>query len=243
MPVTQLSLPKGNLVSHCQTKVLLPHTLHICLVVWSITLCHVHIDVSSWMYTNARITYLSPFSWRTFGWTALWTLVWTAWWTVVGTALCNFIIPPSVHLKAIDICLLFHQLPFLIFEFIQTLSKISMYSVWAKPQWIHLSSFPLLLVGILQEYFCFLRKHLCLVFSVICFLLALLCSFNVGFDLLECFLPCSYRRICIFWSRSSSSSSWSSEDGNTSLSIGRRICWWKRRKYGECLVDAWRDAL
>ena len=109
----------------------------------------------------------SPFLWRTFGWTALWTLVGTA------RPRWNFI-PVCVHLEAIDVCLLFHQLPFLIFEFIQAFSKISMYSVWTKPQWIHLSSLSLLLVGVLQEYFCSLRNLLWLVFSVIRFFLPLL---------------------------------------------------------------------
>ena len=167
------------------------------------------------MFTHVHKTYPFPFLWRTFGWTALWTLAWTALWTlawtalwtlawtalwtlawtalwtlvgtVVRTARWNFI-PSCVHLEAIDVCLLFHQLPFLIFEFIQAFSKIFMYSVWTKPQWIHLSSLSLLLVGVLQEYFCSFGNHLWLVFSVIRFFLPLLCSVDVGFNLLECFL-------------------------------------------------------
>ena len=49
MPITELAiLSKGNLVSHCQTKVSLPHTLHICLVVLSIKqLSCTYIDIGT----------------------------------------------------------------------------------------------------------------------------------------------------------------------------------------------------
>lgn len=72
MPIAELAiLFKDNLVSHCQTKVLFPHTLHICLVVLSIkymSIKYTYIDIGTCtlysiviMFTHAHITYPSPF--------------------------------------------------------------------------------------------------------------------------------------------------------------------------------------
>ena len=88
-------------------------------------------------------------------------------------------ISSGVSLQTTDICFLFNHLPLFVLEFTQTLSEILIYCVWSQI-YIMVPSF--LFFTAFGKYFevVSLGNYLELMFSVICLLLDMFCSFSVS---------------------------------------------------------------